>query len=139
MKQSLVPVAGALALLASGCAHPPPVAFNPDPAHTSRNALDWAGAYRGVIPCADCEGIETVVVLKSDGGYAAYTRRLGKDEGMSSRAGRFTWNDAGNAITLGDGVQYLVGEGHLTQLARDGGRITGALADRYVLTKDPGA
>ena len=39
----------------------------PDTAHTSQNALDSAGAYRSVTPWADCQGIETVVILKSDG------------------------------------------------------------------------
>jgi hypothetical protein len=54
---------------------------------------------------------------------------------MRSTEGRFTWNTAGNTITLEDGAQYLVGEGHLTRLALDGARITGTLADRYVLAK----
>jgi heat shock protein HslJ len=140
VRPSLFIVAGALALLAGGCVPPPPQgALNTDTAHTSRNALDWAGVYRGVIPCADCEGIETLVVLKSDGRYAASSRYLGRSVDVLSREGRFAWNDAGSAITLEDGTQYLVGEGHLTQLARDGARITGALADRYVLARVPEA
>ena len=24
--------------------------------HSSQNALDWAGVYEGVLPCADCPG-----------------------------------------------------------------------------------
>ena len=28
----------------------------------SMTALDWAGTYKGTVPCADCEGIETCVV-----------------------------------------------------------------------------
>ena len=31
--------------------------------HNSRNALTWYGVYTGVIPCADCEGIETSITL----------------------------------------------------------------------------
>ena len=25
--------------------------------HNSQNSLDWSGTYKGIIPCADCEGI----------------------------------------------------------------------------------
>jgi heat shock protein HslJ len=138
MKQPFLILAGALALLASGCTHPSPQAVaNPDAAHTSRNALDWAGAYRGVLPCADCQGIETVVVLRSDGSYAAYSKYIGKGDDVSSREGRFTWNVAGNTVALEDGAQYFVGEGQLARLASDGSRVTGALADRYILAKLP--
>ena len=32
-------------------------------AKSSENVLDWDGTYKGVTPCADCEGIETTVTL----------------------------------------------------------------------------
>ena len=38
----------------------------PDPAHNSRNSLDWAGIYEGVLPCADCPGIQTRLTLSRD-------------------------------------------------------------------------
>ena len=31
--------------------------------HTSRVALDWQGVYRGMLPCASCEGIKTQLEL----------------------------------------------------------------------------
>ena len=34
--------------------------------HNAENSLDIAGVYKGVLPCADCEGIETTIVLKDD-------------------------------------------------------------------------
>ena len=37
-----------------------------DDQHNSRNSLDWNGVYKGVLPCADCEGIETVITLLND-------------------------------------------------------------------------
>jgi heat shock protein HslJ len=127
----------ALALLAIANASPLLAAtVMPGTVHTSQNALDWAGVYRGVIPCADCQGIETVVVLKPNGVYTTLTKYLGKSDEIFSKDGHFTWNANGNTITLA-GVQYLVGENHLTRLAQDGSRITGALADDYVLTKVP--
>src|SRR5690606_254893 len=44
--------------------------------HTSRNALDWAGVYEGVVPCADCPGIEHRLTLEQSGGYQLETRYL---------------------------------------------------------------
>lgn len=37
--------------------------------HTSQIALDWSGIYKGVLPCADCEGIETEVTLRDYNSY----------------------------------------------------------------------
>ena len=138
MMRSLLIVVCGLVLLASGCSSPRQAAtVTPGTVHTSQNALDWAGAYRGVIPCADCRGIETVVILNSDGTFTTHFRYLGKGDEVFSKEGRFTWNAAGSIVTLAGDAQYLVGENHLTRLAPDGSRVTGALADRYVLAKVP--
>lgn len=126
---------GGLALLASACSSPPQAVTKTG--HNSQNALDWAGAYRGVLPCADCQGIETVVILKSDETFTTLSRYLGKGDEVFSKEGRFTWNAAGSIVALAGDAQYLVGENHLTRLAADGSRVTGALADRYVLAKLP--
>jgi heat shock protein HslJ len=136
VKRSLLIVLGGLALLASGCSSPPQaVTAVPATVHNSQNALDWAGAYRGVLPCADCRGIETVVILNSDGTFTTHFRYLGKGDEVFSKEGRFTWNAAGSIVTLPGDAQYLVGENHLTRLAADGSRVTGALAEHYVLAK----
>jgi len=139
MKHLLLVAMSALALLTGGCAQSPsPMASSPAMAHTSQNALDWAGVYRGVLPCADCAGLEMVVVLRQDGRFTELSRYLGKgDGGLVSREGTFTWNAAGNTISLDGREQYFVGEGHLVRLAQDGSRITGPLAERFVLAKVP--
>lgn len=117
-------------------AEPVPAA---DAAHNSRNSLDWAGTYRGVLPCADCEGVETVITLTDDGGFREHTRYQGKNEGQTetSRESSFNWSDDGSTITLaGDPSHpYRVGENRLVRLALDGTAITGALAENYMLTK----
>jgi copper homeostasis protein (lipoprotein) len=132
-----------VALAACGCTTPATSTDfpNPDPAHNARNALDWAGAYRGVLPCADCQGIETVVILASDGTYRTQSRYLGKGDTVFSGQGQFSWNDAGNTVTLSgpQPAQYFVGENQLTRLALDGTRITGSLEDHYVLAKLTGS
>jgi len=138
MRHPLFIATVALALVATGIVSLPRAApTGPGTVHTSQNALDWAGVYRGVIPCADCQGIETVVVLRSDGTFTSLARYLGKGDQVFSKDGHFTWNAEGNTVALASGARYLVGENHLTRLALDGSRVTGAHADRYVLTKVP--
>ena len=47
--------------------------------HTSETALDWAGTYEGTMPCADCEGIETVVELRDDNTFTATYNYVGTE------------------------------------------------------------
>ncbi|MVW69920.1 copper resistance protein NlpE [Bordetella sp. 15P40C-2] len=124
--------------LLSACAPVPQTGAAFDAEHNARTALDWAGTYRGVLPCADCEGIDTVVTLEDDGSYQTIAKYLGKRNAVSEERGRFGWNAAGNTVTLGqrEPVQYFVAENRLIRLATDGSRINGPLADSYVLTKE---
>ena len=134
----------ALALLClSGCARSdttsPAPSASPARGDSSRNSLDWPGSYAGVLPCADCEGIETTITIRSDQTYALRTRYLGTGDAGRTREGTFAWNEEGNQITLG-GIssapsRYLVGEDKLIQLDLAGDRITGELAGRYVLRR----
>lgn len=116
----------------------------PDPAHNSRNALDWAGIYRGVLPCADCEGIKTEIRLFYDLSYVMTVVYLGRDDAVFVEEGSFAWDEAGLVITLGDtnGTntpnRYHVGENILFKLDAEGRRIRGALEELYMLRKDLG-
>ena len=111
-----------------------------DNAHNASNSLSWNGMYKGVVPCADCEGIETLLVLNTDNTYLLRTNYLGKPDAQAvEKTGSFTWNAEGNTVILG-GLenapnQYFVGENKLIQLDMAGQRITGQLADKYILTK----
>lgn len=107
----------------------------------SRTSLDWDGTYFGVLPCADCEGIETTITLSKDLTYSLKSKYVGKSAEVFEKSGSFTWNEAGSIITLsgfteGEGPsKYFVGENRLTQLDIEGNKISGALAEKYVLTK----
>jgi copper homeostasis protein (lipoprotein) len=106
---------------------------------TSANSLDWNGTYKGVVPCASCEGIKTTLTLNEDLSFILLTQYLGKSEEVFEVKGTFKWNEAGNTIML-DGVkdapnQFLVGENSLIQLDMSGNRITGDLAEKYILSK----
>lgn len=141
MRMPMLPAMIAAVILSlGGCATPSgsrAVVAAPDSAHNARNSLDWAGVYHGVLPCADCSGIETVIVLADDGTYRHMTKYLDKGDRVFTETGRFAWNEAGSAITLTDsgGARYFVGENRLASLARDGSRISGDLAENYVLTR----
>ncbi|WP_026955848.1 copper resistance protein NlpE [Algoriphagus vanfongensis] len=106
----------------------------------SMNSLDWAGTYLGTLPCADCEGIETKLVLNQDGSYHYTTHYFGLNDALEHEyLGKFTWDESGSVITLHgvDGIpgKYKVGENRIWHLDMDGNQITGALADQYILTK----
>ncbi|WAL80260.1 copper resistance protein NlpE [Shewanella sp. DAU305] len=102
---------------------------------TSQNSLDWAGSYEGVLPCASCEGIQTLITLQSDNSFVQETVYLGKDEKILKLMGKAAWDEKGQKITLEDGTQYLVGENQLIMLDTEGQRITGDLTANYVLKK----
>lgn len=110
-----------------------------DDGHNSQNSLDYIGIYKGILPCADCEGIETEIVLNENLTYTLKTKYLGKGNKIFEQHGSFKWNDIGNTITLGDTEnspsQYFVGENTLTQLDMTGKKITGDLASDYILSK----
>lgn len=106
--------------------------------HNSQISLDWQGTYKGVVPCVDCEGIETEITLNKDLTFVMHTKYLGKaDQKVFEQKGTFSWDESGSIIVLEDlkvkPNEYKVGENTLMQLDLDGNRITGELADKYVL------
>ena len=90
-------------LLMVACTTAPPVEHtgttaSPDPAHTSRNALDWAGSYVGTLPCADCPGIDTTIAFTPEGGYTM--GEIYQDSDSSAFATKGTWTVREDGKTL---------------------------------------
>ncbi len=106
---------------------------------TSEVSLDWNGIYQGILPCADCEGIQTKITLHLDKSYVIETKYLDKEAKTFNNKGNFVWNQAGNTIILDNledsPSQYFVGEDMLIQLDIKGNKITGDLAQKYILNK----
>ena len=107
--------------------------------HTSRTSLNYYGMYSGTVPCADCEGIETTIIL-GDTDYSIKTVYLGKNKTEYKETGVYSWNENVQIITL-EGIknapnQYFVGENYLKQLDMNGDEITGQWAEMYILRKD---
>src|SRR5262245_45784650 len=71
--------------------------------HNSQNSLDWDGVYHGVLPCADCEGIATMISLNKDNRFQIWRKYKGKQDSTIYSKGTFTWNKEGSAITLNEG------------------------------------
>lgn len=106
--------------------------------HTSRNSLDWAGVYTGILPCADCEGIQTEIELNSDFIYQKTTNYLGKSQEPIATEGKFNWDETGNEIKLqneGNPNSYKVVENALIALDMEGNVIDGNLKSNYRLEK----
>lgn len=110
-------------------------------ADNSQNSLDWNGIYTSIVPCADCEGIQTTLVLKRDNSYELRTKYLGKNTDEIQKIGTFTWNKQGNGIILSGiepnvaSTQYLVGENKLIQLDINGKRLEPNVEPNYTLVK----
>lgn len=109
--------------------------------HNSRNSLDWIGTYRGILPCADCEGIRTEIRLSANLTYEISTQYLGKSKELLTNSGNFNWDEGGNTIRLGSekeglaGRHYQVGENRLFHLDDSGNRIAGGFPEKYELNK----
>jgi len=107
-----------------------------------QNSLNWEGTYSGVIPCADCPGIETRITLNTDETYYISWKYQEKRNAAHQNAGTFRWDAGGSTITLGNfdkdkyPVRYKVIENQLIQLDMQGNIITGDLAQNYILTKE---
>jgi uncharacterized lipoprotein NlpE involved in copper resistance len=110
-----------------------------DLAHSSRNSLNWAGLYTGVIPAASGPGIDVQLTLNEDGSYKISYRYIDRGDERFEQAGTFTWNDSGSMVIL-DTTEfppyYQVGENWLMQLDMEGKEITGLLAENYRLRKE---
>ncbi len=102
--------------------------------------LHWEiiGSYEGMLPCADCEGMFVHLVLTESGEYTLSVKYVGKDFRPEPQTGKYTYS--GDIVTL-IGVadqpnKYTRDQkGELIQLDFNGNRITGSLADQYILNK----
>jgi uncharacterized lipoprotein NlpE involved in copper resistance len=108
--------------------------------HHASNTLDWPGIYNGFMPCDDCKGVKTTLALNKNSSYILITQYVGKSEREFVEKGKFTWGNKIDTIVLtprnsSTTQEYFVGENILIQLDNNGNRISGKLADRYILRR----
>ncbi len=110
-------------------------------AHSSRNSIDWAGTYRGVLPCADCDGVQMELSITKKSTYELKKRYEGSSTEIITESGNFRWLPEGNVITIYSGnssneyTHFLVGENKLVKLDRDANPIKNEFSQMYVLKK----
>lgn len=100
-----------------------------------------ADKYVGTLPCADCEGIDVSLQLNKDSSY--FMNSVYKGSRVNSTNNSF--KDTGTWRMHGTDTMYLLKNDHSTkyirtdstliQLDGDGKRITGLLADMFILYK----
>lgn len=112
-----------------------------DISHNSKNYLDWSGTYYGVLPCNDCQGLETKLSFSLSGKFTLIESHIGKASGNKMSGGVMGWNEQGSIVRLmglkedSDYHQYLIEENQLIKLAGTGERFVGEDANKYILIK----
>lgn len=100
-----------------------------------------AGEYEGTLPCADCPGIKTTLVLNKDYTYTLTQEYLEKEDGKFEQKGTFAYLENGKTIELtsdnNEKTHYNVYPDAGTVVLADatGAETEGDLANQYVLTK----
>lgn len=104
-------------------------------ANISSPAAKVAGSYQGTLPCADCPGIDYQISLYDNSRYEELmvyrdrnNNRASIDTGMWKLE-----NDSIIILARREKQKFLFEDGKLYQLDQEGKRITGALADNYIL------
>ena len=103
---------------------------------TAQSATQWSGSYHGILPCASCEGIETILVLKEDGSYQLTETYKQRQPFTEETAGRFTWREPQEVFQLdkaGGERLYQIGNSQIWALDADGKQVEGELASLYIL------
>lgn len=109
---------------------------------TPETSLDWHGEYKGVLPCADCEGIKTELELNADKTYELTQEYLGKGNGKEIKTkGSFEFDKTNLSIInldkAAENQRFFVDENEISVVERDTGKkVEGALAEHYTLKKD---
>lgn len=103
----------------------------------SQVSLDWSGTYEATLPCADCPGIKSVLILNDDQTFKLseeYLERNVKNEDE----GTFSWDQDGQKIALKGKTtktKFFVGENQLFHLDTEGNIIEGAMKDFFIYRK----
>src|SRR5436190_19861441 len=60
--------------------------------NNAKNTLDYIGTYKGILPCADCKGLDTEIAINENGTFCIKTKYEGKGDKIFELKGNFTWN-----------------------------------------------
>lgn len=93
----------------------------------------FAGEFGGTLPCADCAGIDTKIVLSGDGTYTVDETYQGKSADAVKGDGNWTAEDNGHRLRLdsnsksdADRLFEVVGDNEIRLMDKDGNAIQSA-------------
>lgn len=92
--------------------------------------------YEGVLPAADCPGIQTTLTLYKDGSFQLNEVYLERDTAFTQQGTFKVENGVLTLLETGDTPRYFrLEENAAVMLTKDQKPITGALAAHYILRK----
>ena len=97
-----------------------------------------SGTFEGTLPCADCSGIKTELVIGEDGKFKLTETYMAKKEKQFVSEGEIFRGEGGRfSLTDKDGTvrQYELTDNTIAVLDAEGKKAEGELADKYILTK----
>lgn len=104
-----------------------------------KNTISWTGTYQGITPCANCDGIATMIVLKPNLEYQMRTRMLGIEEIDKKSEGTFVWQADNTHIEIlpEDGIPkiYRVNNDFIELTLPNGEQIPTGDSNQYRLYK----
>ena len=122
-------------LIVIGCSSAPE--FVPDPKNVT---FLTNGIWLGMLPCADCEGIDYQINLKNDYTFKQKSVYKGKSEKIFIDEGR--WGFVSDSVIAVSGNEdykmFLIQKNYLVMLDQDGNKIKSSFEERYHLSKDDG-
>lgn len=101
-------------------------------------ALKSAGIYSGYIPCPDCPGISTFLLLNPDMTYRMEETYAGKNDSVVRLNGNWKYDNGKIIVYEGENarVSYMAHSDRLQQLGAEDKPISGNLGDKFMLSKN---
>lgn len=101
------------------------------------NPTDFEGSYEGTIPCDDCQGIRTKIVINNNETFQITTEHLGTSKKTEDN-GRFKLADNGSVLHLqgkDTDLKLKIAKDKLLHLDKKGEVIEGDAAEKFVYSK----
>jgi len=103
----------------------------------SVNPTDFYGIYEGTIPCDDCEGIKTTLIINNNETFSISAEQLGSQKSTKDN-GRYKLEENGGILHLrakDTDLKLQIAKDKLLHLDKHGEVIEGTMAEQYVYRK----
>ncbi|PRZ00125.1 copper resistance protein NlpE N-terminal domain-containing protein [Marinilabilia salmonicolor] len=129
--------ASIVALTYTGCSHKTSGKITSDNPSTDK-IQGISGVYEGLLPCADCPGIETTLTINPDNSFEISQVYIDRDSVPFISSGKITKGDKDNIWVFKNRYNetfYQFEDSALIMLNKDQERIQGLLEEHYILKK----